>query len=203
MDKILIATTNKGKLREFRQIFAQTGIQILSLDDMPERVDVEEDGKTFMENAVKKAEGYGKFYKIPVIAEDSGLEVEALDGYPGVYSARFYEIDFGEKEPVKKDKDTANINKLLRLLANVKKREARFVSVAVFYNPYEEGLIAEGECRGKIALQPRGEKGFGYDPIFVPEGYTKTMAELEPEEKNRISHRGKAVKKLISMLSKV
>ncbi|WP_456382995.1 RdgB/HAM1 family non-canonical purine NTP pyrophosphatase [Persephonella sp.] len=203
MDKLLVATTNRGKLREFRQILSQMGIQVLSLDDMPEKIDVEEDRETFLENALKKAKTYGDFYKIPVIAEDAGLEVEALDNYPGVYSARFYSIPYGGVEQVDGDKDSANIKKLLRLLKGKENRRARFVSVVVFYYPDDFGLWTEGYCYGQIIDEPRGDKGFGYDPVFVPEGYDKTMAELEPEEKNRISHRGKAVRKLISLLSKI
>ncbi|SNZ09630.1 XTP/dITP diphosphohydrolase [Persephonella hydrogeniphila] len=203
LDKVLVATTNKGKLKEFEQILSQFGIQVISLEDMKQKVEIEEDRETFLENAIKKAKIYGDFYKIPVIAEDAGLEVEALNGYPGVYSARFYDIDFGGKETVKENKDVANINKLLRLLKEKENREARFVSVVVFYKPEDFGIWTEGYCYGKIIDKPRGNKGFGYDPVFIPEGYTKTMAELDPEEKNRISHRGKAVKKLLEKLRKL
>ena len=203
MDKILVATTNKGKLKEFKEILSQYGIEIFSLDDMEQKISVEEDRKTFLENAVKKAKIYGEFYNMPVIAEDAGLEVEALEGYPGVYSARFYSIEFGGKEELKESKDMANISKLLRLLKNEKNRKARFVSVVVFYHPEGVGIWTEGYCYGSITDEPKGEKGFGYDPVFIPEGYNRTMAQLEPEEKNRISHRGKAVKKLIILLRKI
>ncbi|WP_457641108.1 RdgB/HAM1 family non-canonical purine NTP pyrophosphatase [Persephonella sp.] len=203
LKKILIATTNKGKLREFKQLFENTGIEILSLEDMPERIEVEEDKETFLENAIKKAKKYGDFYKIPVIAEDAGLEVEALNNYPGVYSARFYSIDFGGKVEVKENKDKANIEKLLKLMKDKENRKARFVSVVVFYYPEEFGFWTEGYCYGEITDKPKGEKGFGYDPVFIPEGYSETMAELDPEEKNRISHRGKAVSKLMERLKKL
>ncbi len=203
INKVLIATTNKGKLKEFKQLLSNIGIEVLSLEDMKEKIDVEEDKKTFLENAIKKAKEYAKFYKISVIAEDAGLEVEKLGSYPGVYSARFYDIEFGGKEPVKDNKDKANINKLLRLLKDKENRKARFVSVVVFYNPEDFGIWAEGYCKGKIAKKPIGEGGFGYDPIFIPEGYDKTMAQLTPEEKNKISHRGKAVRKLITILEKI
>ncbi|WP_343221356.1 RdgB/HAM1 family non-canonical purine NTP pyrophosphatase [Persephonella sp.] len=203
MDKLLVATTNKGKLKEFREIFKNFGIKVLSLEDMEEKISVEEDRETFLENAVKKAKVYGDFYKMPVVAEDAGLQVETLGGYPGVYSARFYDIEFGGRETAEKDKDKANIKKLLRLLEGEENRKARFVSVVVFYKPEDFGLWAEGYCEGQITQKPIGEKGFGYDPVFIPEGYTKTMAELEPEEKNRISHRGKAVRKLVEKLKKV
>jgi len=200
IDKILVATTNKGKLKEFKKLFGDLGIQILSLDDMPEKIKVEEDRETFLENAVKKAKEYGDFYKIPVIAEDAGLEVEALKNYPGVYSARFYSIDFGGVYQIKESIDRTNIEKLLDLLKDEKNRKGRFVSVVVFYIPEDFGLWTEGYCYGKIAEKPEGEKGFGYDPVFIPEGYKKTMAELDLEEKNRISHRGKAVRKLMEKL---
>jgi len=141
---VLVATTNKGKLREFRQILSQLGFQVLSLDDMEEKIHVEEDGKTFIENALKKAKAYGDFYRIPVISEDAGLEVEALDGYPGVYSARFYSIDYGGKEEVEGDKDSANVKKLLRLMEGKENRKARFVSAVAFYKPEDFCLIYYG-----------------------------------------------------------
>ena len=201
--RILVATTNKGKLKEFKQLLEPFGIEVLSLDDMEEKFEVEEDKQTFLENAIKKAKEYAKFYNLPVIAEDAGLEVEALNGYPGVYSARFYDIDFGGKEEVLDSKDKANIKKLLRLMEGVSNRKARFVSNVVFYSPDDFGLWAEGYCEGVITEEPKGEGGFGYDPVFQPEGYEKTMAQLTPEEKNKISHRGKAVRKLVEKLKKV
>ncbi len=201
--RILVATTNKGKLKEFKQLLEPFGIEVLSLDDMEEKFEVEEDKQTFLENAIKKAKEYAKFYNLPVIAEDAGLEVEVLNGYPGVYSARFYDIDFGGKEEVLDSKDKANIKKLLRLMEGVSNRKARFVSNVVFYSPDDFGLWAEGYCEGVITEEPKGEGGFGYDPVFQPEGYEKTMAQLTPEEKNKISHRGKAVRKLVEKLKKV
>ena len=201
--KILIATTNKGKLKEFKALLSEINVETLSLDDMEEKIEVEEDKKTFLENAIKKAKEYVNFYKLPVIAEDAGLEVEALNSYPGVYSARFYDIDFGGKKEALPNKDEANIKKLLRLLQGEKNRKARFVSTVVFYFPDDFGFWTEGYCYGTIAEEPKGDKGFGYDPIFIPESYNKTMAEISPEEKNKISHRGKAVRKLIEKLKKV
>ena len=204
VDKILIATTNKGKLKEFKHLFKDTGITILSLDDMNEKIEVVEDRKTFLENAIKKATEYAKFYNIPVIAEDAGLEIEALGGFPGVYSARFFSFkEFGGEEPVQDSIDRANILKVLRLMANEKNRKARFVSNVVFHIPEETGIWTEGYLYGEIVDKPVGEGGFGYDPIFKPEGYQKTLAQLSPEEKNRISHRGKAVRKLINILEKI
>lgn len=203
IDKVLVATTNKGKLKEFGQLLSKYGIQVLSLEDMPEKFEVEEDKETFLENAIKKAKEYAQFYKISVIAEDAGLEVKALNGYPGVYSARFYDIEFGGKQPLEENKDRTNIKKLLRLMEGVKDREARFVSIVVFYNPDDFGLWTEGYCYGKITDEPIGDKGFGYDPIFIPEGYSVTMAQLTPEEKNKISHRGKAIRKLVEKLQRL
>ncbi|RMA93151.1 RdgB/HAM1 family non-canonical purine NTP pyrophosphatase [Hydrogenothermus marinus] len=203
IDKVLVATTNKGKLREFQALLSDLGINVLSLEDMKEKIEIEEDKNTFLENAIKKAKEYAKFYNLPTIAEDAGLEIEALNNYPGVFSARFYDIDFGGKIKNPKDKDKANIEKVLNLLKEEKNRKARFVSNVVFYIPKDFGIWTEGYCYGEIAKQPTGEKGFGYDPIFIPEGYNKTMAELSSEEKNKISHRGKAVRKLIDLMKKI
>jgi XTP/dITP diphosphohydrolase len=203
LDKILIATTNKGKHRELKKMLEPLGIEVLSLADMPEKPEIVEDGKTFLENAIKKAEGYGKYFKMPVVADDSGLVIEALDGYPGVYSSRFYDIDFGGKEKFIESADKTNVKKVLRLLKDEKNRNAKFVSYVVFYINGDIGLISVGEVKGKITDEPRGEGGFGYDPIFIPEGYDKTFAEMSLEEKNKLSHRGRAFKKLVNMLEKL
>ncbi len=204
IEKILIATTNKGKLKEFKQLLEDTGIEILSLDDMPQKIEVVEDRPTFLENAIKKAKEYANFYKIPVIAEDAGLEIEALGGFPGVYSARFFSFkEFGGEEPVQDSIDRANILKVLRLMEGQTNRKARFVSNVVFYVPQDTGIWTEGYLYGEITQAPVGEGGFGYDPIFKPEGFEKTVAQLTPQEKNKISHRGKAVRKLIKLLEKI
>jgi XTP/dITP diphosphohydrolase len=203
LQKLLIATSNKGKLKEFKQLFSDFNIEILSLDDMAEKFEVKEDKETFLENAIKKAKEYANFYKIPVIAEDAGLEIDTLNGYPGVYSARFYSLEFGGKIQNPENKDKANIEKVLNLLEGKENRKARFKSVVVFYVPDDFGLWTEGVCEGKIAEKPAGEGGFGYDPIFIPEGYNVTMAQLQPQEKNKISHRGKAVYKLKNLLSRI
>jgi XTP/dITP diphosphohydrolase len=204
--KILLATTNEGKVRELRQLLKDLDIEILSLKDMDKKLEVEEDKETFLENAIKKATSYAKFYKLPVITEDSGLEVDALNGLPGIYSARFFDIELGKevlKEiPENLSKDEKNNLKLLRLLENQTNRKARYKTALVFYN-FDYGIWTEGVCEGQIAYKPEGNQGFGYDPIFVPEGYNKTMAQLTPEEKNKISHRGKAVSKLVEILKKV
>jgi XTP/dITP diphosphohydrolase len=204
--KILLATTNEGKVRELRQLLRDLDVEILSLKDMDKKLEVEEDKETFLENAIKKATSYAKFYKLPVIAEDSGLEVDALNGLPGIYSARFFDIELGKevlKEiPENLSKDEKNNLKLLRLLENQTDRKARYKTALVFYK-FDFGIWTEGVCEGQIAYKPEGNQGFGYDPIFIPEGYNKTMAQLTPEEKNKISHRGKAVSKLVEILKKV
>jgi XTP/dITP diphosphohydrolase len=204
--KILLATTNEGKVRELRQLLKDLDIEILSLKDMDKKLEVEEDKETFLENAIKKATSYAKFYELPVISEDSGLEVDALNGLPGIYSARFFEIELGKevlKEiPENLSKDEKNNLKLLRLLENQTNRKARYKTALVFYN-FDYGIWTEGVCEGQIAYKPEGNQGFGYDPIFIPEGYNKTMAQLAPEEKNKISHRGKAVNKLVEILKEV
>lgn len=205
--EILLATTNKGKIRELRYLLEGLDVNLLSLVDMKEKIEVVEDGKTFLENAVKKAVEYGKFYKMPVIAEDSGLEVDTLEGLPGVFSARFYEIDYC-KDVLKNidvsnlSKDEKNNLKLLKVLEGKENRKGRYKTVVVFYNN-DFGLWTEGSCEGYIGYKPEGTGGFGYDPIFLPEGYNTTMANLPIEEKNKISHRGKALKKLVDLLRKV
>lgn len=202
--QILLATTNEGKVRELKKLLEGLEIDILSLKDMTKRIDIVEDRHTFLENALKKAKEYSLFYNLPTIADDSGLVIDILDGFPGVYSARFYDIDFGGKvSDSSKTADQKNIEKVLKLMEGQKNRKAKFVSSVVFYSPEGWGLFAEGECRGEITTIPIGDKGFGYDPIFIPEGYSVTMAQLDLEEKNKISHRGKAFFKLIEKLKKI
>lgn len=202
--QILLATTNEGKVRELKKLLEGLDIEILSLKDMDRKIDIQEDRHTFLENALKKAKEYSIFYNLPTIADDSGLVIDALDGLPGVYSARFYDIDFGGKiSDSSKTSDQKNIEKVLRLMEGQKNRKAKFVSSVVFYSPEGWGLFAEGECRGEINTIPVGDKGFGYDPIFIPEGYSITMAQLDLDEKNKISHRGKAFSKLIEKLKKI
>jgi len=194
--KLLVATTNEGKYREIKEVLGKYGIEVIKPE---EKLNVEETGCTFLENAYLKAKAYYEKYKVPALADDSGLIVEAISPYPGVYSSRFYEIDFGGKEEVKTNKDEASIKKLLRILENTENRKAKFVAFIVVYGG-SWGIFTEGEVRGEITRYPRGEGGFGYDPIFVPEGCNKTMAELPSEEKNKISHRGKALRKLVKIL---
>lgn len=194
--KVLVATANEGKLREIERILSPLGIEIVP----PERkLEVEEKGCTFLENAYLKAKAYYEEFGLPALADDSGLVVEALEGYPGIYSSRFYSIDFGGKEEISGSVDETNVRKLLRLLKGRENRKAKFVAFVVLYIG-DVGFFSSGECEGVIAEAPRGEGGFGYDPVFVPKGFSRTMAELNPEEKDSISHRGRALRRLAELL---
>ncbi len=193
--KVIVATSNKGKKEEFSRLLKGSPLEPV----FPERsLEVEEKGSTYLENALLKARAYCEEFGLPAIADDSGLEVDALDSYPGIYSSRFWKIEYGGVEEDGRSPSERNIRKLLRLLEG-KPRTARFRAVVVLCTPHSS-LIAEGECRGQIIDQPRGEKGFGYDPIFIPEGLSKTMAQLSPEEKDAISHRGRAVRNLLKLI---
>ncbi|MFN7064829.1 MAG: RdgB/HAM1 family non-canonical purine NTP pyrophosphatase [Aquificaceae bacterium] len=195
--RLLLATTNKGKLREIQSLFEGSGIELI----LPDReIEVEEDGKSFLENAYKKAKAYHNAYKVPALAEDSGLVIIALEGYPGIYSSRFYSLEWGGVQRVEDTKDRANIKKVLRLMEGVEDRRAYFITFAVVCMG-EGGLWAEGRCEGRILYEPRGEGGFGYDPIFQPEGYNQSMAQLTAQEKNLVSHRGRAIRRLIELLN--
>jgi XTP/dITP diphosphohydrolase len=190
MKQILIATKNKGKAKEFKAFFSGYGIKAHSLMDLDEELpDVKETGNTFKENASLKAEQISEILSIPVLADDSGLMIDSLDGSPGVYSARY---------AGKMKDDNANMEKVLLELKNVpaEKRTARFICVLAVAIPSEETIFRTGYCEGIIAFSKRGMNGFGYDPIFVPDGYHVTMAELSSEEKNQISHRKHAISQL-------
>ena len=186
---IMIATGNMGKAKEFEKMFAKAGYQIKTMKDFPELPEVQETGQTFEENARLKAETIANILQCPVLADDSGLTVDALGGMPGIYSARFA----GEQKS-----DASNNAKLLHELTDVadENRTAQFHCTLVFAAPQKESLVVEGIWHGRIARIPRGENGFGYDPLFIVDGLEKTSAELTPEEKNEISHRGQAMKKL-------
>jgi len=190
LKEILIATKNKGKVNEFEALFADKGIAVHSLLDFPNAIDVEETGSTFVENAKLKAEAISKQYNKIVIADDSGLAVDAIDGRPGVFSARYAGED--------KD-DLANIEKVLSELYGIpfEKRTARFHCVLAVAIPNEETKVFEGTCEGYISEEPVGDNGFGYDPIFFVADKKQTMAQLSKNEKNAISHRANALKKLI------
>ena len=169
------------------------GLRIYALDDFSNVPEVEEDGKSFAENALKKARFYSKVFGKLTLADDSGLEVDSLKGLPGVYSARYS----GERASSQK-----NNQKLLKEIEGIplSKRGARFKCIIALASPDGTEVVAEGTCRGRIGLRERGKRGFGYDPLFVLPKYGKTMAELSLKEKNKISHRGKALRKLRKIL---
>lgn len=186
---IVIATKNLGKAKEFESMFREKNIQVKTLLDFPKIPDIEETGHTFEENACLKAETLCNVLQIPVLSDDSGLMVDALNGDPGVYSARYA----GEDK-----NDDLNNEKLLVQLHNVPqyKRTAKFVCVIALAFPDKPTIIAKGEVKGIINEAPRGKNGFGYDPLFFLPEKSKTMAELTPEIKNKVSHRYNALQKL-------
>lgn len=184
--KLLIATRNKHKLGEIRAIFANSGLELLSVDDFENLPEVEEDGDTFELNAVKKAVTLAMIARCWTIADDSGLEVDSLGGAPGVYSARY------AGEPVDYDK---NNKKLLREMKGMIDRRARFRCVIALSNPSGLAQYVEGKCEGVIAHDERGDNGFGYDPLFLPDGYDETFAQMKDTLKNSISHRAVALRK--------
>ncbi len=189
--KVVLATKNPHKVEEILAILGDIpGIEWLTFRDVPFS-DVEEVGETLEENAILKATAVARETGLPALAEDTGLEVEALGGAPGVRSARFA----GAGKDYR-----ANNEKLLRLLEGVRNRRARFRTVAVLALPDGRTWKAEGVLEGEIAGAPRGEHGFGYDPLFIPEGETRTLAEMPPEEKNEISHRRRALEAMRPIL---
>jgi len=184
---LVFATNNQNKLKEVK---SKLKAEILGLADIHCNEDIEETGKTFEENAFIKAKYVLDKYGYDCFADDSGLDVDALDGAPGVYSAR-YAGDHGNAE--------ANMNKLLENLKGIDNRKARFVTVICLITK-EEKLYFRGEINGVIIDEKRGTDGFGYDPIFVPDGYDRTFAEMNLEEKNKISHRALALEKMTKHL---
>ena len=192
IDEIVLATGNKGKIREFSGLLEGVFGRIISLNDLESPPEVVEDGATFRENALKKARAIAAYSGKPALADDSGLAVDALGGSPGVYSARYA----GEGAT-----DRDNIAKLLTELGGVENRSASFVCVLALVYPDGKEITAEGTCEGVILTEPRGEGGFGYDPVFFLPEYGKTMAEIPPELKNKISHRARAAESLIKLLS--
>ncbi|MDO4552779.1 MAG: RdgB/HAM1 family non-canonical purine NTP pyrophosphatase [Bacillota bacterium] len=196
MKVFVAATQNQHKIEEISAITRSLGIEVISRDEAGAGdFETEEDGETFEANSEKKAREVMEACGLPAIADDSGLMVDALDGRPGVYSARFAGENAGDRE---------NNEKLLALLAQVPAgaRQARFVSVVTLIYPDGEKIAVRGECPGRILDAPRGSGGFGYDPLFVPEGFEKSFGELTPEEKNKISHRARALAALAEALKK-
>ena len=187
--ELVVATQNKGKVREIRKALSGLGLKILALGDFSGLPKMEEDGRSFAENALKKARFYSRLLGRLTIADDSGLEVAALNGAPGIYSARYVE---------ERASDRANIQKLLGEMEGVPawKREAKFRCYVAVAAPGGKETIVEGTCSGRIGFREVGRRGFGYDPVFILPRCGKTMAQLSLEEKNRISHRGKALRKL-------
>lgn len=188
MRELLLATTNSHKLAEYRTIFHDLPFTLLSLNDISLDMDVEENGQTFVENATIKAVAYAQATGMLSLADDSGLEIDALGGAPGVYSARFA----GRETPY--DERFRLILAQMRDLVGAQ-RSARFVCAIALAEPSGSYRVVEGVIEGEIAEQPRGTNGFGYDPIFLVPDLGKTTAELPPEQKHRISHRGRAAQK--------
>jgi len=191
---LVLATRNVGKTREIREFLRDFPVEIKNLDDIGPIPPVEEDGATFDENAYKKASFTAKALGLPAMADDSGLEVEALDGAPGVRSARY-------AGPNATDQD--NNAKLLKAMQGKDNRSAAFMCVISIAVPSGVALTYEGRCEGVIAQAPAGNQGFGYDPVFYYPPMKKTFAQLTMEEKNRVSHRGKALKEMKDEFDKV
>jgi len=192
MRKILIATNNPGKIRELKELLKDLPLKLVNLDEAAPGFEVKETGETFKENAILKAMGCAKKTGFLTVADDSGLEIDALDKKPGVYSARC----FGD---VSQEDKNQNILEMMKDIPE-EKRNARFQCVFAIGAPAGKIKTAGGTMEGRISFESKGENGFGYDPIFIPKGFTKTNAELTIEEKNEISHRGKALRKAIEIL---
>jgi XTP/dITP diphosphohydrolase len=195
IDRLLVlATRNEGKIAEFKTLFSGFPIEMKSLNDFGPIPEVVEDGKTFEDNAYKKAHFTAKVLGFPALADDSGLVVGALGGQPGVFSARYAGEGAG---------DEANILKVLKAMEGVSDRRAAFECVIAIAVPRGPALIYGGRCEGEIAREQIGRNGFGYDPVFFYQPLGKTFAEMSQEEKNRVSHRGKAMAKLLDEFDKV
>lgn len=196
MIEIVLATKNEGKVREFSEIMRGLPINLLSLKDFSDFTEIIEDGRTFEENALKKARALAGFSKDVAIADDSGLAVDVLSGAPGVFSARYAGPGSTDQE---------NNLKLLRELEGVpmERRGAAFKCAIAIVTPDGAERVVTGECRGRIGFEIKGSEGFGYDPLFIPDGFEKTFAELGMETKNRISHRFKAIEAMKEVMKKV
>ena len=190
--KVVIATHNRYKMKEIQGAISELGWEVISLYDFPEIGEIEENGKTLEENALIKAREVFKETGLPTISDDTGLEVDALDGAPGVYTARYAGEDCSYSD---------NVNKMLKEMSKVPmpNRGAFFKTVMVFKDENKE-LIVDGVVKGKISRESKGEDGFGYDPIFYVTEYDKTFAEMTMSEKNKISHRGNAINNLINSI---
>lgn len=190
MNKLVLASRNKNKIEEMKALVSHLGIEVFSALDFPNLEEVEEDQPTLEGNALKKARYVNQQTGIPSLSDDTGLEVEALNGEPGVYSARYA----GEHATYQD-----NVLKLLSALKDKSNRKAQFRTVVALVDGNEEYTF-EGVCKGKIIEEQKGKKGFGYDPIFMPEEFAETFAQMDASIKNIISHRGKAVQKFLEFL---
>ena len=198
MRKLVLATRNQGKVKEFQRLIQEHSqdIEVIGLDSFPELPEIEETGDSFEANALLKARAVAEFTGLPALADDSGLCVDALNGEPGIYSARWAGVH-GD--------DVANNAKLLDKLSGVNQRGAKFQCVVALVIPKENGeqvLIETGSISGFIVDEPRGEHGFGYDPLFAPHGSSLTFGEFPHGEKDKISHRGQAFRKIAPLISK-
>ncbi|MBB6452024.1 XTP/dITP diphosphohydrolase [Salirhabdus euzebyi] len=194
MKKVLLATKNKGKAKEFKEIFGEIGIDVITLLDIEQEIpEIEETGSTFEENAAIKAEEVANLFNMPVLGDDSGLEVDALEGRPGIYSARYAGLE---------KNDQKNLEKVLNELENMDltERTARFVCALALARPGGDTVIKRGTCEGSIGFKPVGSHGFGYDPIFYPKNSERSLAQYEPEEKNQISHRRDAIDQMVKWI---
>ncbi|MEO9885542.1 MAG: RdgB/HAM1 family non-canonical purine NTP pyrophosphatase [Balneola sp.] len=190
MDKLILASRNKNKIEEMKQLVAHLGIDVFSALDFPDLEEVEEDKPTLEGNALKKARYVNQQTGIPALSDDTGLEVKELDGAPGVFSARYA----GENATYQD-----NVLKLLDALKGKENRAAQFRTVVALVDGDQEWTF-EGVCKGKIIEEQIGKKGFGYDPIFMPDEFAETFAQMDPNIKNLISHRGKAVQRFLEFL---
>lgn len=189
--KFVLASNNKGKLKEMREILSQLGIEVLSQQEAGIAVEPEETGTTFAENALIKARAAMEASGLAAIADDSGIVVEALGGAPGVYSARYGDCSSDEER----------VQLLLKNMENEEQRAAKFVSNIAVVFPDGAELVTAGECCGELTREPRGENGFGYDPIFYMDRFGRTLAEVSAEEKNAVSHRGRALRAMKEKLT--
>jgi len=196
MDKIVFATTNEGKVKEIKEILEGFPVEVVSMKEMDITTDIEENGTTFEENSLIKAREISKLTGLPALADDSGLEVDYLNGEPGIYSARYLgkDTDYNYK-------NNYIIDRLKE--AEDKERSARFICVISLVLPDGREFVKKGVMEGRIGYEIKGENGFGYDPIFYLPEYGKTSAELSSDEKNKISHRGKALRAMKEVIAEL
>ena len=208
MNKLLIATNNNGKVIELQDLLKDTGIRLLTPGDINLSLEVDEDGNTYAENSSKKALAFAQASRLISLADDSGLEVDALDGAPGLYSARYAPLSLPPLSPkMGGEKEGGDADRRALLLQNLKDKprpwKAHFHATIAIAKPTGEVVLAEGNCFGEIVPAERGSGGFGYDPIFFIPELNKTMAELDMVEKNHVSHRALAVMKAMPVLKKM